>query len=309
MNDIQQIRNRMLGCLYGQAVGNALGLVTEFVTKEDVQRMYPGGLSTYPGDSGLWEDDDTKQTLCLLDELTENKRIAPRSLARRLTHWLESDGRGCGNHVYQVITHRDFLTDPFKASYDRWMLSRKEAAPNGGIMRTAVVGLMPDNVEAYAVDACKVTHYDPRCIGSCVIASRIIHSLAWNDREMSCDEIKAIARKYDPRITEWVELARQSADIAALELDEPHSIGYTLRTLAAVLWCYWHAGSFEEGLLAVVNEGGDADTNAAVACAVLGAKFGYSSIPEYYIKNLHDDEKYRAQADRFIDAFLPDAAR
>lgn len=33
---------------------------------------------------------------------------------------------------------------------------------------------------------------------------------------------------------------------------------------------------------------GDADTNGAIACAILGAKFGYSSIPPYYVENLHN---------------------
>ena len=56
--------------------------------------------------------------------------------------------------------------------------------------------------------------------------------------------------------------------------------------MSAALWCYFHAESFESGLLAVVNEGGDADTNAAVSCAVLGAKFGYNSIPLKYIDGL-----------------------
>ena len=63
-------------------------------------------------------------------------------------------------------------------------------------------------------------------------------------------------------------------------------MGYTLKTLAAALWAYWNADSFEDGLLAVVNAGGDADTNAAVACAILGAKYGYSSIPKQYIDGL-----------------------
>ena len=48
--------------------------------------------------------------------------------------------------------------------------------------------------------------------------------------------------------------------------------------------------SFEDGLLRVVNEGGDADTNACVAGSILGAKFGYKSIPTKYIDGLiHKD--------------------
>jgi len=65
-------------------------------------------------------------------------------------------------------------------------------------------------------------------------------------------------------------------------------MGYTLKTLAAALWAYWHAKSFEEGLLAVVNAGGDADTNAAVACAILGAKFGFNAIPKEYVEGLRN---------------------
>ena len=68
-------------------------------------------------------------------------------------------------------------------------------------------------------------------------------------------------------------------------MDDDH-MGYTLVTLSVALWAYWHAKSFVDGLLKVVNAGGDADTNAAVACAILGAKFGFHTIPKEYIDGL-----------------------
>ena len=76
-----------------------------------------------------------------------------------------------------------------------------------------------------------------------------------------------------------------------LNLQDDKSMGYTLKTMAAGLWAYWHAKTFEEGLLAVVNAGGDADTNAAVACAILGAKFGFNAIPKEYVDGLRNKEK------------------
>ena len=66
----------------------------------------------------------------------------------------------------------------------------------------------------------------------------------------------------------------------------------------------WHASSFEEGLLAIVNEGGDADTNGAIACAILGAKFGYSSIPKYYIQNLNNRAMYHRKIASFINKVI-----
>ncbi|WP_367398940.1 ADP-ribosylglycohydrolase family protein [Segatella copri] len=38
--------------------------------------------------------------------------------------------------------------------------------------------------------------------------------------------------------------------------------------------------SYREDILKIVLSGGDADTNAAVAGAILGAKFGKDQIPE-----------------------------
>lgn len=125
--------------------------------------------------------------------------------------------------------------------------------------------------------------------------------MVWEDKALSYDDIREIGMRYDERIAEWVDMAYQNEDISALDLDEPSSIGYTLRALAAALWCYWHADSFVGGLLAVVNEGGDADTNAAVACSILGAKFGYASIPQHYVDNLLKRTMYHQKVISFIE--------
>ena len=152
-------------------------------------------------------------------------------------------------------------------------------------MRTSVVGLFPKAVEECAANICRLTHYDPRCVGSCVIVSLLIHSLVYEGKGLSYHQIIDLARKYDDRIIEYVDLSLDT-DISVLELQDKDSVGYTLRCLAAGLWAYWHAKSFVEGLLAIVRAGGDADTNAAVACAILGAKFGYGTIPTEYIDGL-----------------------
>ena len=54
-------------------------------------------------------------------------------------------------------------------------------------------------------------------------------------------------------------------------------------------------------MLAVVNEAGDADTNAAVAGAILGAKYGYDSIPQQYINGLRNKEELARIAQRIAE--------
>lgn len=306
------MKNNMLGCLYGQAIGDALGLGTEFLDKNEIRSIYPNGILKYEDiiqdahrrrwHRGAWTD-DTDMMICIMTAF-ENGHFNVHQVAQHFKDWFEGEPMGIGSHTYKVLCMSDYVEQPEMCSKLWWELSRKQSAANGALMRTSVVGLAPDNVEEQTEKICKLTHYDPRCIGSCVIATSIIHNLVWNNRELSYDEIKAIGNKYDERIAEWVGLAFHSIDISHLDLDEPSSIGYTLRTLSAALWCYWHAKSFEEGLLAVVNEGGDADTNAAIACAILGAKLGYDSIPQYYIDNLFNKVEYHNKVNKFISLAL-----
>lgn len=316
MNKIQYIKGKMFGCLYGQAIGNALGLGSEFMSKDEVIKNYPDGLKNYDQiiqdahrrrwAKGAWTD-DTDMMLCILEGF-ENGRFNSHQVASNFKDWFNGEPMGIGSHTYKVLCIGDYVEQPEMCSKLWWDLSRQQSAANGALMRTSVVGLAENEIEQQAEAICKLTHYDPRCVGSCVIAASIIHNLVWHDRQLSYDEIKDIAQRYDNRILEWVDAAYNSTDISMLDLDETYSIGYTLRTLSAALWCYWHSPSFEEGLLSVVNEGGDADTNGAIAGAILGAKFGFLSIPEHYIDDLHNIEAYHNKITNLIEQILNEKA-
>lgn len=300
-----KVLNRIKGTIYGQAIGDALGLGTEFMDDAEMAQKYPNGLRHYneiyqDNHRNRWEigdwTDDTDMILCIANAVIEDKGVNLSHIARNFKAWADGEPLGIGNNTYKVLSFGDYVDKPFDAAKLVWEMSKKQSAANGGLMRTSVVGLFPKAVEQCAVDICRLTHYDPRCVGSCVIVSSIIHSLVYNFEPLTYHQILDIANKYDERIAEYVDLSL-NVDIRALELQNGKSMGYTLKTLAASLWAYWNASSFEEGLLAVVNAGGDADTNAAVACAILGAKFGYESIPKEYVDGLI----HREELDRVVD--------
>ncbi len=301
--------DRILGCLYGQAIGDALGLGSEFMNKTEIKEIYPNGLSRYEDilqdshrnrwQKGAWTD-DTDMMICIL-KAYENGKFNIKKVAQNFKDWFNGEPLGIGGHTFKVLCMSDYVQQPEMCSKLWWELSRKQSAANGALMRTSVVGLLSKgDVIEQAETICKLTHYDPRCVGSCAIAVSIIHNLVWGKRELTYDEVKSIGCQYDKRIDEWIDIAYKSSDISSLNLDDSSSIGYTLRTLSAALWCYWHATSFEEGLLAIVNEGGGADTNAAISCAILGAKYGLKSIPVYYIENLHDQVIFQTNINEFM---------
>jgi hypothetical protein len=56
-------------------------------------------------------------------------------------------------------------------------------------------------------------------------------------------------------------------------------MGWVLIALQNAFWQLLHAESLEEGIVNTVMSGGDTDTNAAIACALLGAVYGRDAIP------------------------------
>ena len=52
------IKERFLGTIFGQAVGDALGLSTEFMSKQEVDRFYPNGKEDY---SQIVQDDHRRR--------------------------------------------------------------------------------------------------------------------------------------------------------------------------------------------------------------------------------------------------------
>ena len=125
--------------------------------------------------------------------------------------------------------------------------------------------------------------------------------------ELPYGELLQIGDKYDSRINLYLETAENGL-LDDFELDDKMTMGYTLKTMGCAIWCLYHVNNFKEGLLQIVNAGGDADTNAAVACAVLGAKYGKKGIPEHYIQGLKRKDEYdgmiRQLTDILIEKFM-----
>jgi hypothetical protein len=72
--------------------------------------------------------------------------------------------------------------------------------------------------------------------------------------------------------------------------------GFTLFTAGIALQVAGEGLGFEDGLRHVVALGGDTDTNAAVAGALLGAAHGVDAIPKEWLDRLADADALTAEA-------------
>ena len=314
--DIEEIKDRIAGCLWGQAIGDALGLGTEFMSRTEVMNWYPEGLERYGQimcdwhrsrwEKGEWTD-DTDMMLCIARAIIADKAINPKTVAHNFKEWFRGIPMGIGQLTYTVLGLYDYESDPEKAAEAVWRFYGSKNAANGGVMRTSVIGLWNENVAGNAERICRLTHADSRCIGSCVIISELINFLVWQDKELSFGELLQIGDKYDSRIQPYLETSKNGL-LDDFELDDEQTMGYTLKTMGCAIWCLFHVDSFKDGLLKIVNAGGDADTNAAVTCAVLGAQYGKKGIPDHYIQGLKRKDEYdgmiRQLTDILMDKFM-----
>jgi ADP-ribosylglycohydrolase len=195
---------------------------------------------------------------------------------------------------------------PLEAGRAVWLAAPgRRPAGNGSLMRTAPIGVWFARDRrarmAAALRDSAVTHFDPRCQLACValdaaIAAALMHGpsepLALFEQAIA-EVVRATPVLARARNTSAAD--RRAAVTAVLEdlnlaLEEDPGLyrgevhlvdsqGFVRVALRLAFWELYRAPSFEAALVDVVNRGGDADTNAAVTGALLGAFWGEGAIP------------------------------
>ena len=315
------LADRIRGVLFGQAIGDALGLGTEFLSRSEVQACYPQGLKDYTGmvrdahrsrwTCGEWTD-DTDQMLCILDSLLDKRALDERDVAARLHNWALTGGRGMGFTTARVLGDLFYLRNPEQVARHAWDEGGRRSAANGAVMRTSVLGVWRhhrlDQVEEQAARVSRITHADPRCAASCVAVCVLIAGLV-TDRlpfDALLEQAATAAARFDTGVRACFDKVA-AGDLESLDLDEgltegePNRIGYTYTALEAGLWALTKAASFEDGVLRIVHEGGDADTNAAVAGALLGARHGFAAIPHRWVEGLVFRNELNERVERLLE--------
>ncbi|MDR2253010.1 MAG: ADP-ribosylglycohydrolase family protein [Bifidobacteriaceae bacterium] len=299
-------RNRAAGVLLGQAIGDALGVPYEFrrPPRPGEARMLGGGLGNHA--PGEWSD-DTQMAVCIAEAAAAGADLTSLTglgaVAERFLCWLDSSPGDIGNLTATVLrgAEREVRQLPpprDPATVATIMLERSElagaggSAGNGGLMRTAVVGLSAlddrDRVADAARRVCALTHASQHPQESCVIWSEAVRVAVADGRldvRAGFDLLSPASRDY------W------QAKIAQAEAGDPsrfNSNGWTVTALQAA-WAAIHAtrdlgddpDRFEATLQLAISIGHDTDTVAAIAGGLLGAYFGVSGMPADLAGRVH----------------------
>lgn len=254
-------RDLMRSCIYGLAVGDALGVPYEFRARDTFEctGMVDGGAHGQP--AGTWSD-DTSMALCICSSIKQFAYINVADIAGRFRRWLECGDFTCGGHVFDVgvTCKRAISTGVPGKSYDE--------CGNGSLMRTAPLAML-DHIEPYDIrEISAITHAHPVAEWSCVAL---------------CDMLRTIRNVGTPAKG---DLWHRYGYIASRPVEAVKSDGYCEHTLEAALWCFLNTSSYADCVLAAVNLGGDTDTTAAVAGALAGVYYRFEAIPPKWIGQL-----------------------
>lgn len=271
---LPDILSRANACLWGLAIGDALGATVEFMTPKEIRaqygkhcRMVGGGwLELRPGEV----TDDTAMSLCIARSLVAGG-FNPEDMARRFADWLRSKPKDVGNTCRRGITR-------FIHHGSVHGLYNEGDAGNGAAMRMAPIALASlANVallENMAVGQGHITHHHPFSDQASVLVGKLIQlALLGHSMERlrhQADATIAIVPKF------------QFAPFSGL------STAYVVDTIQTVLHFLFSTSSFEDCVVATVNQGGDADTTGAIVGAIAGAYYGIDAIPKDWLKKLDE---------------------
>lgn len=282
--------DRGRGCLMGQCAGDALGSLVEFKSPESIARMYPQGVRMLH-DGGAFNTiagqptDDTEMALMLARSILKRSGgYSMKEAARAYLYWHSSGPFDIG------ITTKRALSE-LSTSLEECSLRTPEdpgvnsSQANGSLMRVSPIGIWGhamsfSEVAGFARQDSSLTHPHRVCCDAVSVFTVAI-SRAISAGEGPEDVYRSTIEYARNTVCSEVQDTLRKAQKAPPS-DYISHMGWVLVALQNTFYQILHADTLEEGIVDTIMQGGDTDTNAAIAGALLGAVHGYSAFPRQW---------------------------
>jgi ADP-ribosylglycohydrolase len=305
-----QFQERVIGCFKALATGDAIGKQTEMLSRADVQRWYPGGITGFHGQPGEvipryagkryeWRigetTDDTEQTLAVTRALLREGRASHKAIGRELLQCKKSLHPGVSLWTFVQIG------DPCRVA--------SEGDSCGAAMRTAPIGVLYpssrlDELVQAAYECAIPTHGGQMAIcAAAAVAGAVSAALEGRSSAevltialRACKEAENL-RPSGEASTITRSLEEIYSDLASrnhLMVDElaqqyfpnkPQNIVSLAISLALI------TKSAQGTALLAANLGGDSDSVASIGGAIAGALYPETVNEEWFevVRVINDD--------------------
>jgi ADP-ribosylglycohydrolase len=308
------------GVLLGTAVGDAMGLPREGLSRGRARRLFgdPPLRHAFILGRGMVSD-DTEHT-CLVGQALLRAPDDPEGFAHALGWglrlWLLGVPAGVGWATLRATARLWLGIPPSRSGVF--------SAGNGPAMRAPLLGAcLGDDTErlrAYVRASTRLTHTDPRAErGALLVAQAADHGARHGPGGVSGPAFLASVRgglvEMDPELDGLLAKAEDHlrrdapAEELAVALGLRRGVsGYVYHTVPLALYCWLRGpGDFRRAVEEVITLGGDADTTGAIVGGIAGATVGAVGIPAEWVRGLLEWPRsvawLRALAARLADQF------
>jgi ADP-ribosyl-[dinitrogen reductase] hydrolase len=231
------------------------------------------------------------RTLQLLHSIASRKVFDAEDMGRMLVRWFQGKPQGLSNLTRMALENLRAGETPANAGSIAWEDSER-ASDAGSVVCCVPIGLLHvKNLDGLADDAAnfsRITHYDPKCQAACVgVATAVAYLVrGGKDAAEAVERAASSAGAISDDVRSAIERAgnRKPADV--------HGEGLLL-TVELAFSALANATSFEEGIESIKA----LQQDGIVAGALLGAKFGKSSVPEKWVSKLKTAGELSSLAD------------
>jgi ADP-ribosylglycohydrolase len=308
--------DRAAGVLLAAACGDALGVPYEFQPRlraDEQPEMRGGGLGPYaPGEYS----DDTQMAVCIAQVTATGADLRDADALDRVAgaflRWRREGASDIGIQTRQVLDAVSHVAETGLAAAMRDAARRLHertgrSAGNGSLMRTAPVALAylgePEALAEAARAVSELTHHDPLAGDACVLwCAGIRRAVLDGTFDGVREGLDLLPAKRRDQWSTWLTEAESEPP----QRFQPN--GFVVAALQAAWSAITHTevpdhdprrGSFpcqhlQHALTAAVRSGEDTDTVAAVAGALLGARWGCSAVPLAWQRVVHGWPALRA---------------
>ncbi|MEW6731749.1 MAG: ADP-ribosylglycohydrolase family protein [Acidobacteriota bacterium] len=300
---IDNLKEKVMGCIIGGAVGDALGAPFEGLWSDSIpeKSILLSAYSEFEGYPLGQYTDDTQLTLATIESIIESGFINPANIAKTIFSLFKNQavigpGGACRGAASEYFKYRDW----------RKCGAGEGSAGNGTAMRTAALGLCflkdSTNLPSIISDVSRITHSDPRSIAGGIVIAKAAQLLATDSNIEAIDFCQSLASTIESIHQSFAQLIRELpkylhidrnlalnfiawAGMRYPEFEKPIITPFIIPTVLASLWSVIkYPNCWSDAVSEAIGLGGDVDTLGAIVGGLMGAKLGINSIPVHLIK-------------------------
>jgi ADP-ribosylglycohydrolase len=312
--ELKELADRFSGTIIGFAIGDALGMPAQFLTRDQIHRYYGAPISSFvQAHAGHASDflprgsytDDTQTMLATAECLIECGKMDAARQADALLAW-----------YLNTVPHRTPARANMRAckhlSTGRaWTKSGVFSGGCAAAVRMPPIGLFlndsPEALVRSTLDACSITHTEPRArAGAVAVACLIARLLQMTERCSPGDQVLETADKVAPIDSDMAAMLRWVTQIVHLPPEEAlFEIGTSsdaIEAIPAATYCFLkYPKQFAQAVTAAANGGDAADSIAALAGSFVGAAAGLSLIPKPWREEVENADFLKEVADMLLE--------